>query len=87
MINDNADRDAGWVQGILLASAVCMLTLSISAMLPIIPAMLHAFAGQPAIGMLVPISVVAPMLAVALTSPVAGALGERIGRRRLRVRH
>jgi len=78
-----AESDAGWVQGSLLASATCMLVLSISATLPIIPAMLHAFRGQPGIDMLVPFAVVAPMLTLALTGPLAGTLGDRVGRRRL----
>ena len=77
------EGDAGWVQGSLLASATCMLVLAVSATLPIIPAMRHAFSGQPAIDMLVQFSVVAPMLTVALSGPFAGMLGDRIGRRRL----
>jgi MFS family permease len=79
----STEGDAGWVQGFLLASATCMLVLSVSATMPIIPAMRHAFAGQPGIDMLVSFSVVAPMLTLALSGPFAGALGERIGRRRL----
>jgi MFS family permease len=81
--DQTSERHAGWVQGLLLASATCMLVLSVSATLPIIPAMRHAFAGQTGIDMLVPFSVVAPMLTVALSGPFAGALGDRIGRRRL----
>lgn len=78
-----AEADAGWVQGILLSLAPCMLVMSVSATLPIIPAMLHAFAGQPGAEVLVPMLVVVPMLSLALTGPLAGALGEKIGRRRL----
>ena len=67
MAESHTEADAGWVQGLLLASAACMLVLSVSATLPIIPAMLRAFKGRPAIDMLVPFSVVAPMLTLALT--------------------
>jgi MFS family permease len=77
------EAEAGWVQGLLLASGNCLLVLGVSAILPIIPAMLHAFRGQPGIAMMVRFSVVTPMFATALTGPAAGAIGDKIGRRRL----
>jgi MFS family permease len=77
------EADAGAVQGVLLAMPPCMVVITMVAPLPVIPAMLKAFAATPAIGVLAPMAVVLPMLAIALSSIAAGALGDRIGRRRL----
>ena len=76
-------ENAGWLQGVLLALIPCMVVSSVCVALPVIPAMLHAFAKTPNIGFLVPMSVVLPTLTIALSSLAAGALGDRIGRRRL----
>jgi MFS family permease len=86
-VNDGAttpaEQDAGWVQGVLLALVPCMVVMTVVVALPIIPAMLKAYAGTPDIGELAPMSVVLPTLTIALSSLVAGVLGEKIGRRRL----
>src|SRR5277367_5471959 len=78
-----AEADAGWIQGVLLALVPAMVVASVCAALPVIPAMLHAFATTPNIGFLVPTSVVLPTLTIALSSLAAGVIGDRIGHRRL----
>jgi MFS family permease len=78
-----AERDAGVVQGIILALVPCMVVMTVVAALPIIPAMLKAYAATPGIGELAPMSVVLPTLTIAISSLGAGVLGEKIGRRRL----
>jgi MFS family permease len=83
VIEQSREANAGWVQGLLVSSAGCMVVISGAAVLPIIPSMLHAFRGQPGSDMLVQLAAVSPLLAIALTGPIAGVLGERVGRRAL----
>jgi len=77
------DRDAGTVQGLLLSAVSVALIVAISAPVPVIPQMTRAFADQPQITRLITLVAVLPALAVALSSLIAGALADRIGRRRL----
>jgi MFS family permease len=67
----------------MLAAVPCMVVMTMVVPLPVIPAMLKAFAREPNIGVLAPLAVVIPMLAIAIASIAAGMIGERIGRRRL----
>ena len=77
------DRDAGLIQGILLACVPTMIVATTCAALPILPAIIRAFPNQPHIAELVPLVAVLPTLTVAFTSLAAGVLGEKLGRRRL----
>ena len=77
------DRDAGLIQGILLACVPTMIVATTCAALPILPAIIRAFPNQPHIAELVPLVAVLPTLTVAFTSIAAGVLGEKLGRRRL----
>ena len=77
------DRDAGLIQGVLLACVPTMIVATTCAALPILPAIVRAFPDQPHIAELVPLVAVLPTLTVAFTSLAAGVLGERFGRRRL----
>jgi MFS family permease len=77
------DRDAGLIQGILLACVPTMIVATTCAALPILPAIIRAFPSQPNIEQLVPLVAVLPTLTVAFTSIAAGVLGEKLGRRRL----
>jgi MFS family permease len=60
-----------------------MVVMTMVAPLPVIPDMLRAFASQPGVKVLIPMSVVVPTLTIALSSLAAGAVGDRIGHRRL----
>ncbi len=82
-MRNDSDLDAGPVQGFLLAMPVCMVVLGNSVMLPIIPTLQRVFSSQPRVEILTLVSVVLPILALALTGPIAGALGDRVGRRRV----
>jgi len=82
-VDSCGEVNAGWVQGVLLAMPPCMVVITMVAPLPVIPAMLKAFSTTPNIGVLASMAVVLPMLAIAFSALAAGALGDRIGRRRL----
>lgn len=75
--------NAGWAQGVLLATIPAMVVMTVITAIPIIPKLLVVFADTPNAKVLVPMAVVAPTLAIAFSSIAAGVLGERIGRRRL----
>ena len=77
------DRDAGPIQGMLLACVPTTIVAATCAALPILPAIIRAFPNQPHIAELVPLVAVLPTLTVALASIVAGVVGEKVGRRRL----
>lgn len=77
------DRDAGLIQGLLLACVPTTIVVATCVALPILPAIVKAFPTEPHIAQLVPLVAVLPTLAVAFTSIAAGVYGERIGRRRL----
>ncbi len=77
------DRDAGLIQGVLLACVPTMIVATTCVALPILPAIIRAFPAQPHIAELVPLVAVLPTLTVAVTSIAAGVLGETVGRRRL----
>jgi MFS family permease len=77
------DRDAGFLQGILLAFVPTTIVAATCAALPILPAIIRAFPSQPNIAQLVPLVAVLPTLTVALASIVAGVVGDKLGRRRL----
>ncbi len=77
------DRDAGFVQGSLLTFVFPMVVVTTVVAVPILPAIMRAFPDQPNIAELVPLVAVLPTLTLATTSLAAGALGAKVGRRRL----
>jgi MFS family permease len=77
------DRDAGLVHGLTLACVPAMVVATVCTMLPIQPAMIRSFPNLANAGDLVSLAVVLPTLTVALVSPVAGVIGDWVGRRRL----
>ena len=60
-----------------------MIIMNNIAVFPIIPKLLVEFAGTPNSRVLAPMAAAMPILGIAFSSIIAGALGERIGRRRL----
>lgn len=76
-------RRAGPAQGILLVAMSCLAVLGAVLLAPAQPRMLATFSGDPSAGTLVPMTITAPALMIALLSPVAGRLVDRIGRLRL----
>jgi len=77
------DRDAGFLQGLLLALVPTTIVIATCVALPILPSIVKAFPKQANIAELVPLVAVLPTLTVAFTALAAGILGEKIGRRRL----
>jgi MFS family permease len=77
------DRDAGFVQGALLTFVFPMVVVTTVVAVPVLPAIMRAFPDQPNIARLIPLVAVLPTLTLAMTSLAAGALGAKVGRRRL----
>ncbi len=76
-------RRAGWPQGLVVIMVGILPMMAIVTLMPIVPALVKNFQNVPGIQTLAPLVLSAPGLCVALFSPFAGALADRIGRRRL----
>lgn len=74
---------AGFAQGVALLLPPTSAVMGILLLVPVAPQMMQAFADVPGVEFLVPILLTLPGLCIALFSPVAGLLGDRLGRRRL----
>ncbi len=66
---------------ILLILTAIMPTMGIVALVPVLPLLLREFAAVPGSAVLVPVALTIPALCIALFSPVAGALSDRLGRK------
>lgn len=71
--------------GVILMLAAVMPTMAIVALVPVLPLLLREFADVPGSAVLVPMALTIPALCVALFSPVAGWMSDRVGRKRLLV--
>ncbi|QDX27672.1 MFS transporter [Sphingomonas suaedae] len=69
--------------GVILMLTAVMPTMAIIALVPVLPLLLREFSGVPGAAVLVPMALTIPALCVALFSPVAGWLSDRLGRKRL----
>lgn len=78
-------REAGTAHGVVLLAAAVMPIMAITALIPVLPALLREFADVPGSTALVPIALTVPALCVALFSPLAGWLSDRMGRKNLLV--
>ena len=76
-------RRAGWPQGLVVIMVGILPMMAIVTLMPIVPALVNNFQHVPGILTLAPLVLSAPGLCVALFSPFAGILADRIGRRRL----
>lgn len=74
---------AGFAQGLALLLPATTAVMGILLLVPVAPQMMQAFADTPGVAFLVPVLLTLPGLCIALFSPVAGLLGDRLGRRRL----
>lgn len=74
---------AGFAQGLALLLPATSAVMGILLLVPVAPQMMQAFADVPGVEFLVPVVLTLPGLCIALFSPVAGLLGDRLGRRRL----
>lgn len=76
-------RHATTRHGVILMLAAVMPTMAIIALVPVLPLLLREFADVPGAAVLVPMALTVPALCVALFSPLAGWLSDRLGRKRL----
>lgn len=74
---------AGFAQGLALLLPATSAVMGILLLVPVAPQMSQTFADVPGVAYLVPVLLTLPGLCIALFSPVAGLLGDRLGRRRL----
>ena len=78
-------RRAGRFQAALLVAGSCMPVLGAVLLAPILPTLSQVFAGTPGVAILVPLTLTLPALFVALFSPLAGYVADRVGRKQLLV--
>lgn len=71
--------------GVVLLAASIMPVMAIISLVPVLPLLMREFAGIEGSAFLVPIALTIPALCVAVFSPVAGWLADRLGRKRLLV--
>jgi MFS family permease len=81
--NDPLGPKAGPLQAVLLLAGSCMPVLGAVLLAPVLPAMSAAFADTPGSAVLVPVVLTVPALMIALFSPFAGAIADRVGRKKL----
>ncbi len=76
-------RKAGIPQAAVIIAISLLPMMAIVALMPVIPAIVQNFKDMPNIMTLAPLVVAAPGLCVALLSPYAGYLTDKLGRRKL----
>ncbi|WP_052469314.1 MFS transporter [Pseudomonas massiliensis] len=76
-------REAGALQAIILVFTTQLPIMGIISIVPIIPLLMKHFASHPQVALLIPLLIAAPSLCIAVLSPLAGYLADRLGRRRL----
>ncbi|MBS0422676.1 MAG: MFS transporter [Proteobacteria bacterium] len=76
-------RTAGTLQAMLLIVANVLPTMGIVSLIPVLPQLFGHFHAAPHAQFLVPAIITAPSICIALLSPVAGTIADRIGRRRM----
>ncbi|MEN7536695.1 MFS transporter [Aurantiacibacter flavus] len=85
MIDKHEAREAGKRQGFILLATAVLPIMAIVSLIPVLPLLLGEFAGVPGNEFLVPMALTIPALCVALFSPVAGWLSDRIGRKQMMI--
>lgn len=76
-------QSAGTRQGVILLLASMMPIMAIISLVPVLPLLFKEFAGVSGSAFLVPMALTIPALCVALFSPLAGWLSDRLGRKHL----
>ena len=74
---------AGAVQALILVFTTQLPIMGLLSLIPIIPLLAQQFSSDPNARYMVPLLITAPSVCIALLSPLAGYLADRIGRRRL----
>jgi MFS family permease len=81
----STSRRAGLPHLILLLAGSCMSVLGAVLIAPVLPQMIHHFAGVSGVDVLVPIVLTVPALIIGVTAPFAGFVVDAIDRKRLLV--
>jgi len=81
----NTAPQAGARQGIIILAASVMPIMAIISLVPVLPLLMREFGPVAGSEFLVPMALTIPALCVALFSPVAGWLSDRLGRKKLLV--
>ncbi|MGO4146473.1 MFS transporter [Paenarthrobacter sp. YAF11_1] len=76
-------REAGRAQAALLVAGSCMPVLGAVLLAPVLPTLNQVFADTTGVAILVPLVLTLPALFVALFSPLAGYVADRMGRKQL----
>ncbi|MBD0681967.1 MFS transporter [Pseudomonas sp. PSB11] len=80
---ENASRQAGLAQSLLLLLGSCLPVLGAVLLAPVLPRMQAHFADVPGSAVLVPVVLTLPALMIALLAPFAGLIADRLGRKPL----
>lgn len=80
---DDLPRRGTALQGILLLLGSCLPVLGTVLLAPALPAMAQHFGTVPGAAVLVPLILTAPALMIAVVSPFAGAVADKVGRKNL----
>ncbi len=83
--HDHPVRTAQARQGVVILAASTMPIMAIISLVPVLPLFIREFTQVPGSAFLVPMALTIPALCVALFSPVAGWLSDRLGRKHLLV--
>ncbi|MBB5747026.1 MFS transporter [Brevundimonas variabilis] len=81
--SEAAARRAGSPQGIVLILAATLSVMGVLVIAPILPQLMAAYADVPGIAFLGPVILTVPAVCIALFSPFAGWLADRVGRRKM----
>jgi MFS family permease len=85
VINPKSGKPAGPLQGILLLIGSCLPILGAVLLAPILPTLSVVFKNSPGSAALVPLILTIPALFIAILSPFAGAIADKVGRKRILV--
>ncbi len=77
------DREAAWPQGLTLVSQSVLPTMGALLLVPLVPMIAAEYQGRPNLDYWIGALLTVPALCIALFSIAAGALADRVGRRRL----
>src|SRR3954454_10560352 len=82
-VNPHTGRPATAWQGTLLLAGSCLPVLGAVLLSPLLPSMTAAYASTPGAAALVPLVLTIPALVIALLSPFAGTIVDKLGRKRV----
>ncbi|MES3707283.1 MFS transporter [Pseudomonas putida] len=79
----SAERKAGAAQALILVFTTQLPIMGLLSLIPIVPLLFEQFGSHHEARFLIPLLITAPSACIALLSPLAGWLADRLGRRRL----